>query len=72
MKYNLNYSYSGIGVSAKFGVIVTPVAGLRLGAAIQTPSEMTVKELWDESGEAEFNGVGGGRYSSASPYGENR
>ena len=72
MKYNLNYSYSGIGVSAKFGVIVTPVAGLRLGAAIQTPSEMTVNEFWDESGETEFNGVGGGKYSSESPYGENR
>lgn len=72
MKYNLNYSYSGIGVSAKFGVIVTPVAGLRLGAAIQTPSEMTVNEFWDESGETEFNGVGGGKYSSGSPYGENR
>ena len=72
MKYNLNYSYSGIGVSAKFGVIVTPGAGLRLGAAIQTPSEMTVNEFWDESGETEFNGVGGGKYSSGSPYGENR
>ena len=72
MKYNLNYRYSGVGVSAKFGIIVTPVAGLRLGAAIQTPSTMTVKETWDESGETEFNGVGGGKYSSASPYGENR
>ena len=72
MKYNLNYSYSGIGVSAKFGIIVTPFAGLRLGAAIQTPSTMTVHEMWDESGETEFDGVGGGKYSSASPYGENR
>ena len=72
MKYILNYSYSGIGVSAKFGIIVTPFAGLRLGAAIQTPSTMTVHEMWDESGETEFDGVGGGKYSSASPYGENR
>ena len=72
MKYNLNYSYIGIGVSAKFGIIVTPFAGLRLGAAIQTPSTMTVHEMWDESGETEFDGVGGGKYSSASPYGENR
>lgn len=71
MKYNMNYSYSGIGYSAKIGVIVTPAQGLRLGAAIQTPTINTIEETWDESGETEFSGEGGGRYSSESPYGEN-
>ena len=71
MKYNMNYSYSGIGYSAKIGVIVTPLQGLRLGAALQTPTINTIDETWDESGETEFSGVGGGKYSSQSPYGEN-
>jgi hypothetical protein len=71
MKYNSSYSYSGAGVFAKFGVIVTPFKGLRLGAAIQTPTSMTVDETWEESGEAKFTGAGGGQYSSESPYGEN-
>jgi hypothetical protein len=71
MKYNSSYSYSGAGVFAKFGVIVTPFKGLRLGAAIQTPTSITVDETWEESGEAKFTGAGGGQYSSESPYGEN-
>lgn len=71
MKYNMSYNYSGVAYSAKFGVIVTPMQGLRLGAAIQTPSLTTIDESWTESGETEFSGVGGGKYSSESPYGEN-
>lgn len=71
MKYNMSYNYSGVAYSAKFGVIVTPMQGLRLGAAIQTPSLTTIDESWTESGETEFTGVGGGKYSSESPYGEN-
>ena len=71
MKYNYNYSYSGLGFSAKFGAIITPCKGLRLGAAIETPTRMDVNESWDESGETEFKGQGGGEYTSASPYGEN-
>lgn len=72
MKYNSSYSYSGIGYSAKLGLIVTPIAGLRLGTAIQTPTAMTIDENWEDSGETEFSGNGGGRYSSESPYGDNR
>lgn len=72
MKYSSSYSYSGMGYFAKLGVIVTPFEGLRLGAAIQTPTAMTVDESWEESGETEFSGAGGGKHSSESPYGENR
>lgn len=71
MKYNSSYSYSGIGYSAKFGLIMTPVKGLRIGAAIQTPTAMSIDETWEESGETDFSGNGGGRFSSESPYGEN-
>jgi hypothetical protein len=45
--------------------------GLRLGAAIQTPTLTTIEESWTEGGETEFSGAGGGKYSSESPYGEN-
>ena len=71
MKYNYSYNYYGIGYSAKFGLIITPVKGLRIGAAIQTPTAMSIDETWEESGETDFSGNGGGRYSSESPYGEN-
>jgi hypothetical protein len=71
MKYNSSYTYSGVGYSAKFGIIVTPLKGLRLGAALQTPTVMRIDESWEESGETEFLGEGGGRYSCESPYGEN-
>lgn len=72
MKYSSSYHYSGMGYFAKLGVIVTPIKGLRLGAAIQTPTAMSVNESWEESGETEFTGAGGGKYSSESPYGENK
>lgn len=72
MKYNSSYSYSGVGYSLKLGIIVTPIPGIRFGAALQTPTVTTVDENWEDSGEAEFSGEGGGRYSSESPYGENR
>lgn len=39
---------SGRGFYAKFGVIATPVAGLRIGAAIQTPTGTTISERWFE------------------------
>lgn len=72
MKYSSSYHYSGMGYFAKLGVIVTPIEGVRIGAAIQTPTAMSVNESWEESGETEFTGAGGGKYSSESPYGENK
>jgi len=53
-KYNYRYEADGTGVFAKLGVIVTPGNGLRFGAAIQTPTSMTIKEEWQESGETHF------------------
>lgn len=44
------YVLKGIsrGIYGKFGVIVTPVGGLRIGAAVQTPTALTVTERWFE------------------------
>jgi len=63
LNYNSVYTASGTGVYGKFGIIVTPVGGLRLGAAIQTPTATGITEKWrssasiaadaDNSGKAE-------------------
>lgn len=71
MKYNYNYSVETSGVYGKFGIILTPGAGFRFGAAIQTPAATTVNEEWHYSGETNFTDS---RYdaSATSPYGEDR
>ena len=71
MKYNYNYAVSGSGVFAKVGFILTPVAGLRVGGAIQTPTMTTINEEWEIGASTVFSDS---RYSgsSASPYGENK
>lgn len=71
MRYNYGYNASGTGFFAKLGFILTPMAGLRIGGAIQTPTVTTINETWDLSAstifsDSSFNG------SSSSPYGENR
>jgi long-subunit fatty acid transport protein len=71
MKYNYNYSVETSGVYGKFGIILTPGAGLRLGAAIQTPTATTVMEEWRHSGETHFTDSGYSA-SESSPYGEDR
>lgn len=71
MRYNYLYRATGSGIYAKFGVILTPVAGLRIGAAIQTPTLHRIVEEWQISASTDFSDS---RYSgkSSSPYGENR
>ena len=65
MKYNYSYNANGAGVFGKFGIIVTPGAGLRIGAAIQTPTVTNMTETWAEDGETKFSTEG---YSAYSPY----
>lgn len=43
------------GVYAKFGVIVLPFEGLRIGAAIQTPTAYTVAESWQYAASTSFD-----------------
>ena len=49
LRYNNTYNVSGVGVYGKFGIIVTPWKGLRFGAAIQTPTGMSIRETWKAS-----------------------
>ena len=54
MKFKYHYDTEATGVYAKFGAILTPGFGLRVGAAIQTPTVNTVREWWQYSGYTEF------------------
>ena len=69
MLYDYRYPASGAGVYGKFGVIVTPVAGLRLGAAVQTPTSTTIDETWSESGSTTYTDSGF-NMSAETPVGE--
>lgn len=55
LRYNNVLRTSGVGIYGKFGVIVTPVAGLRLGAAIQTPTYTSLKDYYYMSAETNFS-----------------
>lgn len=54
MKFNYGYSASGSGIYAKIGIIAVPVDGLRIGAAIQTPTANYITERAWFSGETEY------------------
>lgn len=53
-KKTYSYKADGTGVYGKFGFILTPWKGLRLGAAIQTPTSYTIRERIGYSCEAKF------------------
>ncbi len=65
LRHSYSYSSSASGIYAKFGILATPVAGLRLGAAFTTPTAMSIKERWfndmdvavkkDDSGDGIIN-----------------
>lgn len=44
--WSYNYSCSGVGVYGKFGFLFAPVAGLRIGFAIQTPTGFSISESY--------------------------
>ena len=69
MKYRYYYDAEASGAYAKFGAILTPGFGLRIGAAVQTPAVNTVTERWQYSGSTEFSSPTEKNYS-ASPEGE--
>lgn len=52
--YNYGYRARGNGVYGKFGAILTPVAGLRIGAAIQTPTSIRINEWFQHSMEHHY------------------
>ena len=69
MKYKYSYSTSNSGVYGKFGFILTPGFGLRIGAAVQTPTATTVNENWHMGGETTYTD-NGFNASAESPEGE--
>ena len=50
--YKLNTDADGI--YGKFGFIWLPFEGMRLGAAIQTPSMLTIKESWQYTAQSSY------------------
>lgn len=69
MKHRYWYEADGSGIYAKIGAILTPGYGLRIGAAIQTPTTNTIVERWQYSGSTEFTSSEYNGYAS-SPEGE--
>ncbi|MGN0190346.1 MAG: hypothetical protein ACI39U_01690 [Candidatus Cryptobacteroides sp.] len=54
-KNTFSSSTSGTGVYGKFGIIVTPYKGLRIGAAIQTPTIMYMASSYGVSSTAKYD-----------------
>lgn len=72
LKYSYGYSAAGTGVYGKFGIIATPFKGLRLGAALQTPTATSIHEIWYLSAEQTSLSQDYKSGSSDSPEGEYR
>ena len=51
-----NLRITGSGVYFKAGAIVRPVAGLRIGAAVQTPARMTLRERYGFAADVKSSG----------------
>ena len=68
MSYRYSYSAASTGYYGKFGVIITPGFGFRLGAAIQTPTVNRINEEWQMSGETSYTDADYNAYAK-SPYG---
>ena len=69
--YRTRYSYTadGSGVYGKFGFLWRPIDGIRVGAAVQTPTIMEINERWRQDvnvnyTDAQYNG------SAQTPEGE--
>ena len=57
----------GAGINFQFGAIVTPIAGLRLGATYTTPTWYNLTDEWDYTMNTSFNN--GHTYTEYSPTG---
>lgn len=64
LRMKRNYRLRGTGIFMKFGMIWRPVAGLRLGAAIQTPTLMSMVARNAFNGEVNLKGKTISPYSS--------
>lgn len=69
MEFTSRYGATGVGVYGKFGFIARPVAGLRIGGAIQTPTSTVIKEYTSYYAASYYTGS---RYNASSQSPENR
>ena len=67
LRVRSSYHDDGSGLFAKIGFIARPFAGLRIGAAIQTPTLMTVRETYQLEGSSLAEGI---QMSQSSPVDE--
>lgn len=63
-------STNGIGLNAKLGAIFLPVAGLRIGATLTTPTIMSLTETWEEDMTSSISGASPETLTLYSPLGE--
>ena len=49
-----SYSANGAGVYGKIGILALPAEGLRIGAAIQTPTTLFIDEVWRQSTDVHY------------------
>lgn len=64
LRMKRNYRLDGSGVYFKIGALWRPVAGLRIGAAVQTPTMLNLRERYGYSGEVVLSGRYSGSASS--------
>jgi hypothetical protein len=55
--HETNINTDGVGYNLKFGAIVRPVGGLRVGAYIHTPTWMFLRNTWNEHVTSDINGA---------------
>ena len=64
LRMNRKYRLDGNGLYLKVGALWRPVAGLRVAAAVQTPTLLNLTERYGYSGEVRLSGKYGGEASS--------
>jgi len=70
LRLKYQYRASGSGIYAKIGFIARPFAGLRIGAAIQTPTALELKERYGYTASSNVSGVTRDRVSRSSEEGD--
>jgi hypothetical protein len=53
-RYRYAYDANGTGIYGKIGFILTPFYGLRIGAAIQTPTTIEITEHWSSAADTYY------------------
>lgn len=70
LKHTYSQVTSGAGYNSKFGIIITPVTGLRIGTSFATPTLMSMTDTWEEILETKHDLLDDGFAQEYSPIGE--